>query len=174
MDSPVIDVMDNKKIQERYWIYMNQIKFEILYLDLYADNIYKYDIAIKIFCAIASSAGIAAWAMWGQLAFIWSIIIAISQVLAAVKEFLPYHLVLKSIAASQKPFKLLYNDIEHKWLEVASGNLTEEEINELLYDFQKKHINIENELFKKGIPFLEKKIKKDAEQKTDVYFQNNF
>lgn len=58
---------------------MVQIKAWIFYLDLYGEDSYKWEKRINIFSAIAASTSIAAWAIWQQLSFVWSLIIAISQ-----------------------------------------------------------------------------------------------
>ena len=76
-------------MQEKYWRYMVQIKAWIFYLDLYAEDSYKWDKRINIFGAIASSTSIAAWTIWSQLSYVWSVIIAVSQVLTAIKSFMP-------------------------------------------------------------------------------------
>lgn len=115
-------------MQEKYWKYMVQIKAWIFYLDLYAEDSYKWDKRINVLGAIASSTSIAAWAIWQQLSFVWSVIIAISQVLTAIKGFLPYSKRLKILVPFMEDLKFLYNKIEYNWFNVASGELTEEDI----------------------------------------------
>ena len=61
---------------------MVQIKAWIFYLDIYAENSYKWDRRINMYGAIASSSSIAAWAIWKEWSYVWAVIIAISQVLA--------------------------------------------------------------------------------------------
>lgn len=113
-------------------------------MDLYGENSYKWEKRINVFSAIVSSTSIAAWAIWQQLSFAWSFIIAISQVLSAIKVFLPYSRRLKSIVPFMEDLKFLYNRMEYTWFKVASGEMTEEEINEILYEFKNEYTNIEN------------------------------
>lgn len=168
-------IVGDKNMQKRYWNYMTNIRFRIFYLDLYADNVYKRDMGIKVFSAIASSASIAAWAIWQELAFFWSMIIAVFQVMNAVKGYLPYSTILKNIGSAQKNLKLLYNKIEYNWFWVESGEFPEEKLNELLHDFEKEYIEIESQCFEGGTPWAEnEKLHKKAEQKMKVYFENNF
>ena len=61
---------------------MVQIKAWIFYLDIYAENSYKWDRRINMYGAIASSSSIAAWAIWKEWSYVWAVIIAISQVLS--------------------------------------------------------------------------------------------
>lgn len=161
-------------MQEKYWKYMVQIKAWIFYLDLYEENSYKWERRINIFSAVASSTSIAAWALWQQMSYIWSLIIAISQVLNAIKGFMPYNRRLKTIIPFMEDLKFLYNKIEYNWFKVSDGDLTEEEINELLYAFKNEYTNIENKNLKEETLLENQKIKKLADCKVETYFQNNF
>ena len=136
-------------MQEKYWKYMVQIKAWIFYLDVYTEDSYRWDRIINIVVAIASSTSIAAWAIWQKYSFVWSIIIAISQVLTTIKGFLPYSKRLKMLVPFMEDLKFLYNKIEYNWFKVASGDLSEDEINELLYSFKDEFSNIENKNLKK-------------------------
>lgn len=161
-------------MQEKYWNYMVQIKAWIFYLDLYIDDSYKWENKINIFSAIASSSSIAAWTIWEQFSYIWGIIIAVSQALTAIKIYLPFNKRLKFLVPFIVELKILYNKIEHKWFEVYSGILTEEQINELLNSFKNDFINIENKYLKEGTLIENIKFKENADRKTKEYFQNNF
>lgn len=172
--SKKLDMEYKIDMQEKYWKYMVQIKAWIFYLDLYAEASYKWDKWINILGAIASSTSIAAWAIWQQLSFVWSIIIAVSQILTAIKGYLPYNKRLKSLVPLIEDLKFLYNKIEYSWLKVASGELTEEEINDILYKFKNEFTNIENKNLKEETLLENKKFMKIADEKTDLYFENNF
>ncbi len=161
-------------MQEKYWKYMVQIKAWIFYLDLYGEDSYKWEKRINVFSAIAASTSIAAWAIWQQLSFVWSLIIAMSQVLNAIKEFMPYSKRLKAIVPFMEDLKFLYNKMEYIWFKVASGEMTEEEINETLYEFKNECTNIENKHLKDETLLENEKFKKEADKKTDDYFENNF
>lgn len=153
---------------------MVQIKAWTFYLDLYEESSYKWDKRIKIFSAVVSSSSIAAWAVWNELSYVWSVIIAVSQVLSAVKDFLPYSNRLKVIVPFKDDLKFLYNKIEFNWFNVASGELTEEEINKMLFDFKNEFANIENKNLKEEILLDNAAFKEKADEKTELYFKNNF
>lgn len=161
-------------MQNRYWNYMKQVKFVIDYLDLWSENLYRKDMSIKVFSAIMSSSSIAAWAIWQKYAFLWALLIAILQVINAVKAYIPYGTTLKNIASSQKNMKLLYNKMEHNWFQVQSGVLSEAQINEMLYDYKNEYVEIENEIFKDGVHLTNKKLVKQADDRTNTFFENNF
>lgn len=161
-------------MQEKYWRYMVQIKAWIFYLDLYAEDSYKWDKRINVFGAIASSTSIAAWTIWSQLSYVWSVIIAVSQVLTAIKGFMPYSRRLKVLVPFIEDLKFLYNKMEYNWFKVASGELAEDEINELLYTFKDDFTSIENKNLKEETLLENERIKKIADMKTDTYFESNF
>ena len=153
---------------------MVQIKAWIFYLDVYTENSYRWDRIINIIVAIASSTSIAAWAIWQKYSFVWSIIIAISQVLTTIKVFLPYSKRLKVLVPFMEDLKFLYNKIEFNWLKVASGDLSENEINELLYSFKDEFTNIENKNLKEETLLENNKFREIADRKTDEYFVDNY
>lgn len=161
-------------MQEKYWRYMVRIKSWLFYLDIYEENSYKWEKNINIFSAVVSSTSIAAWAIWQQFSYVWSVIIAVSQVLTAIKSFLPYNTRRKVTISFLEDLKLLYNKIEYNWFKVSDGELTEEEINEMLFIFKDEYTNIENKNLKEETLPENERFMKIAAQKTDQYFQNNF
>ena len=161
-------------MQEKYWKYMVQIKAWIFYLDVYTEDSYRWDRIINIVVAIASSTSIAAWAIWKKYSFVWSIIIAISQVLTTIKGFLPYSKRLKMLVPFMEDLKFLYNKIEYNWFKVASGDLLEDEINELLYSFKDEFANIENKNLKEETLLEKDNFREIADRKNDAYFAKNF
>lgn len=153
---------------------MVQIKAWIFYLDLYQENSYRWEKLINIFSAVVSSTSIAAWAIWQEFSYVWSGIIAASQVLNAIKGYLPYNTRLKATISFLEELKFLYNKIEYNWFKVSDGELTENEINEILFAFKDEYTNIENNNLKEETLLENERLKKIADQKTDLYFQNNF
>ena len=88
---------------------MVQIKAWTFYLDIYAEDSYKWDRRINIYGAIASSSSIAAWTIWRSWSFIWAAIIAISQVLTAIKQYLPFGRRLKYLQPFIEDLNKLWN-----------------------------------------------------------------
>ena len=100
--------------------------------------------------------------------------IAILQVVNAVRAYLPYSTTLKNIALPQKSMKLLYNKMEYNWFQVKSGVLSEAQINEMLYNFENEYVEIENEILKDGVHLTNKRMVKQADDRTNTYFDNHF
>lgn len=161
-------------MQEKYWNYMVQIKASIYYLDIYAEQSYKWDRRINAYGAIASSSSIAAWAIWKDLSYIWAIIIAVSQVLTALKEYFPFSRRLKVLHPFIEEIKVLYIKMEYDWYKVAEGELTEKEINTLLFSYKKEFANIESKYLKEEVLLENANYMSEADRRTDKYFKNNF
>lgn len=87
---------------------------------------------------------------------------------------MPYSNRLKVIVPFKDDLKFLYNKIEFNWFNVASGELTEEEINKMLFDFKDEFANIENKNLKEEILLDNETFKEKADEKTELYFKNNF
>lgn len=69
---------------------MIELKVEAAYIRQYRDELGRKVTALGVLKAVASSAGIAAWAIWKEYAFLWGVIIAASQVADALKEVFPF------------------------------------------------------------------------------------
>ncbi len=158
-------------MKERYRHYMENIQFRINYVDLYAEYSYRWDKALKMCIALTSSASIGAWAIWQQYSSVWACVIAASQVVAAISAFLPYGNRLKVLAIFMRELKLLYNKIEYNWLKVSTGELNQDEINDLLYKFGEQYIEIENTCLKEELLLDNQRFIRKANKKTDLYFQ---
>lgn len=161
-------------MQKKYWNFMVQVKSSCFYLDIYAEHSYCWDRRIKMFTAITSSASIAAWAIWEHLSFAWSVIIAFSQILNAIKEYLPFSRRQKILSKMNEALKTLYHRIEYNWFKVANGELKETEINKFLFDFKKEYDNIQYKHLNEELLVEKTSYMKCADEKTYRYFKNNF
>ena len=78
---------------------------------------------------------------------------------------------MKYAAPFIKELKLLSNRIESNWFKVNSGDLTAEEINELLYNFETEYIEMENKYLKKLPSMKNRKFLKKAIEQADIYLE---
>src|SRR5436189_2018493 len=79
-----------RRQQEQYWQAMIELKVAATYIRLYRDYLSRWVMGLGILKAVASSVGIAGWAIWTKYAFMWAVIIAASQVADALKEVFPF------------------------------------------------------------------------------------
>ena len=126
------------EMQLRYWNQMSQYKFSILYYNEHFSRYVKINRAIIIILAVFSSGAIASWAIWNKLSFLWAIIVAITQIISIVNEFLPYKDRIKEIPELVSKLTAIYNEMELQWFYISSGNIENSEINNKLYEYKVK------------------------------------
>lgn len=124
--------------QTQYWYNFATIKNNSIYINRYHAKVEKFDRKLKIFTAITSSSSIAAWAIWKDWSFVWSIIIAASQILTAVKPLLPFKERLRALSLFGTELDALALAAEEGWFAVSHGRLTDEEIHKKTMALKKK------------------------------------
>jgi hypothetical protein len=93
---------------------------------------------LKAFLAIAASSSIAGWAIVQQYAVIWATIVAASQVLQVVKEYLPYKNRLKALAGLSIELNALSLVAEDQWFKVCNAGMYDDDIHDLRIVLKKK------------------------------------
>lgn len=161
-------------IQEHFWKEFYQLKAHVNYVELHLGRTEMIDRGVKIFLALTSSGSIAAWVVWKDYAFLWGLIIAASQVVNVIRGHLPYKERLKALSGLLGDLEELGLYVEMKWLEIAEGNLTEQEITKCLSDVRSRKLKAAKKHFPAtAIPdnegFLEK-AEKDAKTSLEVFY----
>ena len=160
--------------QNRYWTELYELKVHVNYLDIYVAKSETKNRTIDIFLAITSNSSICGWAIWNEYGFLWGIIIAASQLLNAVKQFLPYRTRLKNTNGALRELEELLVSMEMKWFDVAEGNLLEEDINKLQFEIRKKKMQILQKHFSTSMLPENKGYSKEADQRAQIYVQNYY
>jgi hypothetical protein len=96
-----------------------EVRVHVNYLHHYGSELEWRDKAINIFFAVTSSSSIAGWAIWREFTWICAAIIAGSQVVTAIKPFLPYNQQRKTVVALSDAFQTICLQIENGWFAVA-------------------------------------------------------
>lgn len=125
-------------LQDHYWKEFYRLKVHARYIGLQQGLAEKNDRHVKVYMAIASSSSIGAWVIWKELGPIWGVIIAASQVLNAVRPYLPYKKRLASLSALAHELDELAISAEMKWLDIATGGLTEDDIKKAIGDVKSR------------------------------------
>lgn len=125
-------------IQLHIWKQLYRMKTHAVYLELLLAKTETIDRGIKIFLALVSTGSIASWAVWKDAQFLWGFLIAASQVLNAIRPYLPYKERMKALSALARELDELAIHTEIKWLEVAAGELTDKEMRKLHADMLTK------------------------------------
>jgi hypothetical protein len=120
----------------------------------------KLDRNVNIFLALASSGSIAAWAVWKSYPFLWSGIIAASQVITTIKPYFPYNKIAKELNSRCLKMDLLNNEYERMWYKIQRGKLTEDTIEQYYFDYNKtftETLNFSEDLVFDTSPKMEQK-----------------
>ena len=155
--------------QRRYWQELADLKRDGRYMDLCQERTEKIDRCIDVFTAVTSSSSIAAWAIWQTLSWVWAFIIAASQVLHAVKRYLPYKKRLAALSTLSRDLNTLVLVAETDWFKVSNGSLTEEEIHDLQMKLKKKKQDCVHKAFPSGSLPENKKLLKCADEDAQRY-----
>lgn len=132
------------------------------------------DRRIKMFLAITSSSSIAAWAIWSDYSIVWAVIIAASQVVTAIKPYLPYSKRLSALHLLKVDLQHLALDIENDWAQVASGAKKNSEIHRITMAYKNKIAISENKHFKDSSLPDNSKLLQLAEEQAGKFFANNY
>ncbi len=160
--------------QDKHWAQLKEFKTHVIYLQGYAEHADWWDKTIDIFLAITSSSSIAAWAVWQKYPLVWSAIIALSQVITAIKPFLPHKQRVKAISELTDKFQNISLKCEKGWFAVAEGQLTEEEIHELYISLKEESLSAEQNCLKNIVLPENKSILSEAERKADLYLTKTY
>ena len=156
-------------IQEHLWKQWYRTKYHSIYLELLLAHDERLDRYMKMFLAIVSSGSIAGWAVWKEAQFIWALLIAMSQVINAVRQFLPYRERMKALSALSRELEELAIHMEIKWLEISIGELTEKEMRKLYADMLIKTSSAAQKHFpNNSVPRIDKLMRK-AETDAKAY-----
>lgn len=158
--------------QERFWRELDQLKVHVFYLELYLEKTEHTERGINIFLAVASSGSIASWAIWQEYQMTWAFIIALSQLIHAIKPYLPFSKRLKALSALTNDLESLFLSMENHWFNVSEGKLSEEDIHKLHMQIKSTRRQlIQKHIGSESLPKNEKLLAQ-AVTSTKAYFSN--
>ena len=110
-------------MRNRVWGSLSNFVFKAYVIDSMIMRYQKYDKRINIWLAIVSSSSIAAWTVWHIVPQLWAGIIAMTQVIQAVKPYFPYSKYIRTLNEKSKllhdtnrRFERLFFNIDYKAL----------------------------------------------------------
>ncbi|WLH88604.1 hypothetical protein PSH87_18405 [Pseudomonas sp. FP453] len=160
--------------QFQYWKEMQELKVHAYYLEFYQIECENSERLISVFLAITSSASIGAWAIWKNAAMLWGGVIAASQVLSVVHQFLPFRARIKPLGVAAIELFLLSEEAEQGWYEVSEGLLKGKEVHDKRMELRRKKSAIMKAAFPGGTIPVKSKLLDKAEEKSASYFNNYY
>lgn len=136
---------EKQSIKELVKIELKDCRFHADCLALKVKQFRKYDTFLNSFLAISSSASIASWAINSDLAMLCGIIIAVSQVITALKPVFPFGKYVHTLNTRCYKHEALFLEIGNLWYNLLDG-LISEETAKMQLDHLKKRIS-ENVFF---------------------------
>jgi hypothetical protein len=156
--------------QQLYWTQMIELKVAIAYMRRYRDYLGKWTTGLGTVKAVASSGGIAGWAVWHEYAFVWGLIIAASQVTDALRDVFPFTKKHKAASAHTMALESLFIDAQLEWENIFSGRYTDEEIMRRCHKLMKLQLEAESDSFPDGLATQES-LFAQAQQEAKDYFK---
>ncbi|MDE2698050.1 MAG: hypothetical protein OXI23_04205, partial [Gemmatimonadota bacterium] len=143
----------------------------VYYLQAYQIHLEKWDNRIQIFLAITSSSSIGGWVVWNEYGIIWGALIAASQVINAIKRFLPFQKRAKQIGSLNTEVEKLALGAESQWFSVFEGKLTDEDIFSLVTELKQQKLEASHKHFKDQALPIKSKYELEAAERTRAYFE---
>jgi hypothetical protein len=159
--------------QQIYWEQLVELKVASVGIRLYQNYLGRRESVISSIRAVASSGGIAGWAIWHEYAFIWGVIIAMSQVIDALKDVFPFAQRLKSASDLRVILERLCIDAQFEWESIYASNLNTDQINEACRRLRVSQLDAESKSFPNGFP-LHPRLLALAREETTAYFSARY
>lgn len=148
---------------------MIELKVAASYIRRYRDDVGKSVTRLATLKAIASSGGIAAWAIWREHAFVWGTIIAASQLADALKDVFPFAKTHKAASEHTIALNSMFIDAQLEWESIFSGRYTDDQISGRRHKLMKLQHDAEHKVFPNGLAVREK-LFVDANSEARDYF----
>ena len=114
-------------------------------MSLKVKELRTYDTSLNVVLAIASSGSIASWTIWDEYAIYWGGLIALSQLITALKPIFPFHKHVHTLNHRCYKQELLFLELIEMWQNLNDKSENESTIKTRL-SYLTKQIN-ENEFF---------------------------
>ena len=105
---------------------------------------------------------------------VWAVIIALSQVITAIKPFLSFRQQIKPISELNDQIQEITLECEKHWFSVAEGELTEKEIHNLYINLKDKSLKAEKKALENIVLPKNSKLLAQAEKEADLYLLNTY
>ena len=144
-------VQNQHRQQNLYWNQLVELKVACEYIRRYRDRLSRWVHGFAVLRAVASSGGIAGWAVWHELAFVWGSIIALSQLADALSGVFPFTKVHKAAAEHVIALDAMFIDVQLEWEAIFSGRVGDDEIASRVHRLRKAQHDAERKHFPEGL-----------------------
>jgi len=142
-------------LQQRYWNEFSRLKRDALYVGYYHARVERTERRLNIVSALMSLGALTTWAAKHDSAFVAGLVILASQLLTAVRQYLPYRAQLKALGTLGPDLEALALVAETDWLKVARASIDDDEINKRTMALKRKSLDAQQRSFR-GMSLPEK------------------
>ena len=124
--------------QQMYWREFVQLKADACYVRDYRNSLGKWVTGIAVIRAITSTGSIGAWLIWKKYTYVWACLIALSQVIEALKGIFPLYSVDACSANGRGHSNQLFVEAQRNWDAISSGERTNVQIRKLCHELRSR------------------------------------
>jgi hypothetical protein len=143
-------VQASRRQPDLYWKQLQQLKAASICIRIYRNQLGRRVRTVEIVKVIASSGAIGGWVIWKEYPFVWTVIIALAQVLDAIKGVFPFARMHKAAAELTVALELLCIDAEDEWESIYRGSMKDEDITKRRTKLRKLQLDAEKKHFPDG------------------------
>ena len=134
-------------MQEHFWDFFVSTKHKSFYYIHFQNLFNRINWLLSAFLNITTVSSIAAWGIWDQYPLIWAIILCASQMIQIFFPKLPFNDQLISVRFIISEIERLLIDIESEWLKMEIRDIPDEDMHNLLVQYQLRLYEITNRYF---------------------------
>lgn len=138
--------------QDLYWQEVQKLKLDAFYVRDYRNSIGRAETTVAAVRAVASSASIAAKAVWRKYALVWAGFIAASQVADALRDVFPFRKRRQALSGWSNALNRLFVDAQRDWDNISAGKVSNARISTLTHQLRQKMQRYEQTYIPDGLP----------------------
>lgn len=127
-------------IKNRIWSSLVNTKFKCFYIQYLTERYHRNNLAIRIFLAIVSLSSVAAWAIWDIIPWLWTIIIAASNILQAINPLLAFEKKVKVLIEKLSLLEDIQMEFEELYYKFMTNKIDEQDASDKFFELHKKHV----------------------------------
>lgn len=165
-------------MRDKYWAMYTELKHKERYYWHYQIHVKRLNAAISAFCIIVSASSIAGWGIWSQIPLLWGVILAIAQIIQAVKPLFPFNQQISSLNFLLPTLTKCMIEIDREWDEVNLLNSEDENfsanVSQMIHNRYDEFYSLTSQYIGNTYFPLNNHCDKNAEKDCINYFSHNY
>lgn len=162
--------MTDASDQRRFWKELTELRFGAFYLHEYHLHFDKWRTRQSALLALVASGSVATWAIWKEMPLFWASLVALSHVISAIRQWLPWERRLRSVVQAKQDLDSLALLAESRWFGIRSGHLSREEVDRSVMEIKRQIAKVNNTHFHDAPLPVNEEYRKKGAYLTKEYF----